>query len=173
VYWDQTLLDVLFEYPIHSDQSRFSIHPGLACLAVRVLTVLRFVQPSGSIRAFEYLDDPGLITLDPHWYQASLRFVQLGFFHILDGTAHQLFERYIALAQEAATSGDRVAAENLYQHAEHYFRLSNASRDGNPQGAPRPTTPADSEIVGPEQGPSETDPEHSQPGWGKDRPGFI
>jgi hypothetical protein len=91
VYWDQTLLDVLFEYPIHSDQSRFSIHPGLAGLAVRVLTVLRFVPPNGAVRAFEYLDDPGLIRLDPRWYQASLRFVQLGFFHILDGTDHLLF----------------------------------------------------------------------------------
>src|SRR6516162_11647519 len=26
---------------------------------------------------------------------------------------------YVALAREASTSGDRVAAENLYQHAEH------------------------------------------------------
>jgi hypothetical protein len=39
------------------------------------------------------------------------------------GTPHQIFERYIALAREASTSGDRVASENLYQHAEHYFRL--------------------------------------------------
>jgi hypothetical protein len=51
------------------------------------------------------------------------------------------------LAREAATSGDRIAAENLYQHAEHYFRLNNARRDGNQQGMPpRPTTPADVEM---------------------------
>src|SRR6202023_2513072 len=37
------------------------------------------------------------------------------------GTPSQIFERYVALAREASTSGDRVAAENLYQHAEHYF----------------------------------------------------
>jgi hypothetical protein len=91
VYWDQTLLDVLFEYPAESDQSRFSIQPRLSGLAVRVLTVLRFVAPGGSVRAFEYLDDPGLVRLDPRWYQASLRFVNLGFFHILDGTDHLLF----------------------------------------------------------------------------------
>ena len=29
--------------------------------------------------------------LDPRWYQAALRFVELGFFHILDGTDHLLF----------------------------------------------------------------------------------
>jgi hypothetical protein len=53
------------------------------------------------------------------------------------GTAYQVFERYVALAREAATSGDRIAAENFYQHAEHYFRVMNAT-DGSPHNAPRP-----------------------------------
>ena len=91
VYWDQTMLDVLFEYPIQSEQSRFSIHPALARLGLRVVTVLRFVPPSGEVRAFEFTGDPGLVRLDPRWYQAALRFVDLGFFHILDGTDHLLF----------------------------------------------------------------------------------
>ena len=60
------------------------------------------------------------------------------------GNAYQVFERYVALAREAQTSGDRIAAENLYQHAEHYFRIMNAMGDG--QGQPRPTTPADVDI---------------------------
>jgi hypothetical protein len=91
VYWNQTLLDVWFEYPIHSDQSDFSIHPALDRLGVRVLTVLRFLPPSGVIRAFEYEGDPGLVRLDPRWSQAALRFIKLGFLHILDGTDHLLF----------------------------------------------------------------------------------
>ena len=91
VYWSAGLLDVLFEYPIQSDRSRFSIHPGLARLGVRTITVLRFVTPSGAVRAFEYSGDPGLVRLDPRWHQAALRFVRLGFFHILDGTDHLLF----------------------------------------------------------------------------------
>jgi hypothetical protein len=91
VYWNQTLLDVLFEYPIRSDQSDFSIHPALDRLGVRVLTVLRFLPPSGAIRAFEYEGDPGLVRLDPRWSQAALRFIKLGFLHILDGTDHLLF----------------------------------------------------------------------------------
>jgi Domain of unknown function (DUF4167) len=61
------------------------------------------------------------------------------------GNAYQVFERYVALAREAAAGGDRIAAENLYQHAEHYFRVMNANGDGNPH-APRPTNPADLEI---------------------------
>lgn len=67
------------------------------------------------------------------------------------GNAYQVFERYIALAREAAASGDRIAAENFYQHAEHYFRIMNADGHGpNSAVAPRPMTPADTEMVGPE-----------------------
>jgi hypothetical protein len=64
------------------------------------------------------------------------------------GNAYQVFERYVALAREAAAGGDRIAAENLYQHAEHYFRVMNANGEGNPHGTPRPTTPADVEGEG-------------------------
>jgi hypothetical protein len=95
VAWNQTTLDVWFEYPIHSDRSRFSIHPELARLGLRVVTVLRFLPSSGRaaqvVRAFEFVGDPGLVRLDPRWHQAALRFVELGFFHILDGTDHLLF----------------------------------------------------------------------------------
>jgi hypothetical protein len=57
------------------------------------------------------------------------------------GTAHQVVERYIALAREAAAAGDRIAAENFYQHAEHYFRINNAGRDRNSQEASRSDQP--------------------------------
>ncbi len=39
------------------------------------------------------------------------------------GTAHQIYEKYMALAREATTSGDRILAESYYQYAEHYFRV--------------------------------------------------
>ena len=91
IFWDQSMLDVLFEYPIQSDQSRFSIHPALDRLAARVVIALRFLPPGGAIRAFEFLGDPGLVHLDPGWFQAAGQFVKLGFFHILDGTDHLLF----------------------------------------------------------------------------------
>jgi len=91
VVWDQALFDMLLEYPIHSDQSRFSIEPRLARLGLRVITVLRFLPANGAVRALEYTGDPGLVHLDPRWYQAAFRFVDLGFHHILDGTDHLLF----------------------------------------------------------------------------------
>jgi len=92
--WEQGRLDVWFEYRIQSDRAELSIHPGLARLGIRVLTVLRFVlpgPPGGVVRAFELHGDPGLVRLDPRWHQAAFRFVELGFFHILDGTDHLLF----------------------------------------------------------------------------------
>ena len=91
VVWNQTMLDVWFEYPIHSDRSAFSIRPELARLGLQTVTVLRFLPPGGVVRAFEFTGDPGLVRLDPRWHQAVLRFVRLGFFHILDGTDHLLF----------------------------------------------------------------------------------
>jgi hypothetical protein len=91
VFWNQTMFDVLFEYPIRSDRSYFSIRPRLARLGLRVTTALRFMPPSGVTRAFEFDGDPDLVRLDPRWYQAALRFVDLGFHHILDGTDHLLF----------------------------------------------------------------------------------
>src|SRR5262245_15520679 len=91
VYWDQTMFDVLFEYPIQSDRSDFSIHPGFERLGLRVVTVLRFMPPTGVVRAFEFVGDPGMVRLDPRWHQAAFQFVKLGFFHILEGTDHLLF----------------------------------------------------------------------------------
>src|SRR5579863_5447119 len=95
VVWNQTMLDVLFEYPIQSEHSEFAIHPGLDRLGVRTVTALRFLVPERGgnyvVRAFEFDNDPGIVKLDPRWYQASLRFVREGFLHILDGTDHLLF----------------------------------------------------------------------------------
>ena len=90
-FWTQGMLDVLFEYRIQSDQSRFSVEPKLGRLGLRTITALRFLPPGGAIRAFELLGDPGIVRLDPRWHQAALQFVNLGFHHILDGIDHLLF----------------------------------------------------------------------------------
>jgi hypothetical protein len=38
------------------------------------------------------------------------------------GDAKRNYERYVALARDAAAAGDAIEAENYYQHAEHYLR---------------------------------------------------
>ena len=48
------------------------------------------------------------------------------------GNAHQVYEKYLQLARDANVAGDRVSAENMYQHAEHYFRILNVD-DGDSQ----------------------------------------
>ena len=45
------------------------------------------------------------------------------------GNAYQVLEKYLAMARDATAAGDRIAAENFYQHAEHYFRIVNANGD--------------------------------------------
>lgn len=41
------------------------------------------------------------------------------------GTAAQIYDKYLSLAQDAMTSNDKVLGEGFYQHAEHYARLVN------------------------------------------------
>jgi Domain of unknown function (DUF4167) len=73
------------------------------------------------------------------------------------GNAYQVFERYVALAREAAASGDRIAAENFFQHAEHYFRIMSANGEADQHGTQRPMTPADAEVSEPDRESSEND----------------
>ena len=91
IFWEQGILDVLFDYPIQSDRSHFTIHMAFDRLGIRVVTALRFMPPGGVVRPYELEGDAGVVPLDPRWSQAVLSFVSLGFFHILDGTDHLLF----------------------------------------------------------------------------------
>ena len=91
IYWEQGLLDVVFEYPIGSDQSDFAIRPGLTRLGLRVNVVLQFMPPGKAERVFDVHADTGIVHLDPRWHQAFYLFAREGFFHILDGTDHLLF----------------------------------------------------------------------------------
>ena len=52
------------------------------------------------------------------------------------GTASHVAEKYIQLARDAQTSGDPVAAEGYFQHAEHYFRLIAAAQEQFRQSQP-------------------------------------
>ena len=45
------------------------------------------------------------------------------------GNAHQVYEKYINLARDATSAGDRILAESFYQFAEHYYRIANDSMD--------------------------------------------
>src|SRR5436190_5068420 len=59
------------------------------------------------------------------------------------GTASHVAEKYVQLARDARSSGDPVAAENYYQHAEHYFRLIAAAQEQFRQNQPQPRVDAE------------------------------
>jgi len=84
------------------------------------------------------------------------------------GNAHQVLEKYLALARDAQSAGDRIAAENYFQHAEHYFRIINANGEGNgrnrQQGRPESgdqSQPEDQPPATTETGPAQTAPNGS------------
>ena len=56
----------------------------------------------------------------------------------LRGTAQTIAEKYMQLARDAHSSGDRVMAESYYQHADHYYRVWLAAQPvGQPVNFPR------------------------------------
>jgi|TARA_B100001540_G_C15353033_1_gene437763 hypothetical protein len=44
------------------------------------------------------------------------------------GSITRALEKYISMAQDAHSNGDRIVAENFYQYAEHYQRLLNEDK---------------------------------------------
>ena len=97
VYWQQTFVDAMLEYPIQSDRSKFSFHPRFTQLALRVITDLQFLPPGGATRNYEFLDDPGLIRFDPSWAQSSAQFFNLGISHFLTGADYLVFLLCLAI----------------------------------------------------------------------------
>jgi hypothetical protein len=51
-------------------------------------------------------------------------------------SAQRNYERYMELARAETVAGNTVAAENYYQHAEHYFRTMNAGAETPQETAP-------------------------------------
>jgi hypothetical protein len=91
LYYRQGFLDIHASYAIASDASRFSVDARLGGLGLETTTVLRYMLTDGSERTFSFIGNPGLVYMDPRWYQAVFNFVVLGFDHILEGTDHLLF----------------------------------------------------------------------------------
>jgi hypothetical protein len=83
------------------------------------------------------------------------------------GTASHVAEKYVQLARDARSSGDPVAAENYYQHAEHYFRLIAAAQEQFRQNQPQPRV--DTEMQPTEDG---DDDGESFSHFGQE-PGFV
>ena len=69
------------------------------------------------------------------------------------GNAYQVLEKYLQLARDAGSAGDRVAAENFLQHADHYYRVLSAMNDGQrPRAGGRELSVADVNVQNVSQG---------------------
>ena len=77
------------------------------------------------------------------------------------GSATHVYEKYLQLARDANSSGDRVMAENYLQHAEHYFRImaaqqAQAAQYQAQQAAQNPNRqPGDPSAAGPQPQPQQ------------------
>jgi hypothetical protein len=91
------------------------------------------------------------------------------------GTASHIAEKYMQLARDAQGSGDPVAAENYYQHAEHYFRLIAAAQEQFRQQNPYYNNPAP--VPGAPQGAADDnyddEGDDAQPFTAQADPGFA
>jgi hypothetical protein len=54
------------------------------------------------------------------------------------GSAFQVHEKYLQLARDASSSGDRIIAESYLQHAEHYYRIIAAVQEQQQQNGNDP-----------------------------------
>jgi hypothetical protein len=91
LYWKQGSLDVLMSYPLAVPQAKLSVDSNLERIAMETHTVLRFLPVNGTERIYSYNGNPGRIELEPGWWHATYKFIELGFFHILEGIDHLLF----------------------------------------------------------------------------------
>jgi hypothetical protein len=89
--WNQQYFDVEVEAKAKNENSNIEIDFGLQRLAQRVAISLRFQLLDAEERAFEFNAREGAVLLNPSAWQASWRFMQMGFKHILSGTDHLLF----------------------------------------------------------------------------------
>lgn len=71
------------------------------------------------------------------------------------GTASQIHERYLALARDAQSSGDRVLSENYLQYADHYFRLVRSMQPAVPVQQPQQNFNDAGDYEGDEEGGAE------------------
>lgn len=69
------------------------------------------------------------------------------------GNVYQVLEKYLQLARDAGVSGDRIAAENYLQHADHYYRVIQSMNDGQrPRVGGRDISVADFNVQNVSQG---------------------
>lgn len=91
VFWRQAMVDVELRFALLAGPRTLAIEPALAHLGQRTQSVLTYIDDAGAEHLFEYAANPGVLVLNPHWYQVIPGFVGQGMSHLLSGLDHMLF----------------------------------------------------------------------------------
>lgn len=75
------------------------------------------------------------------------------------GNAFQVLEKYLVLAQDANSNGDKIKAEGYYQYAEHYQRVinSNGTKNNNVTKNSYENSPHSNDLLKNNNNPSRTE----------------
>jgi hypothetical protein len=82
------------------------------------------------------------------------------------GNPAHIAEKYMQLARDAQSSGDPIAAENYYQHAEHYYRVIAAAQEQFRQNNPHLSRPENEVPSGARDDGFDDGDDDAQPGIG-------
>jgi hypothetical protein len=79
------------------------------------------------------LNSPRPISYPAHRPHSPTRAVIAAAANTISESLKRRYAQYVLLASERARAGDRVEAENLYQHAEHFYRTAALQKAGHQQ----------------------------------------
>ena len=91
LFWRQAYINVRVNYLLKNPETIFDLEPSLSGLGQKTSSAVTFTDRNGTEYQYDYVGDPGLLSLNPDPLQVIIRFVYRGFLHILSGIDHLLF----------------------------------------------------------------------------------
>ena len=91
LFWRQAYVNVRVNYLLKNPETTFDLQPSLSGLGQKTSSAVTFTDRNGAEYQYDYVGDPGLLSLNPDPLQVIIRFVYRGFLHILSGIDHLLF----------------------------------------------------------------------------------
>jgi hypothetical protein len=91
LFWRQAYINVRVNYLLKQPETSFNLEPSLSGLGQKTSSAVTFIDRNETKYQYDYVGDPGLLTLNPDPLQVINRFIYRGFLHILSGIDHLLF----------------------------------------------------------------------------------
>ena len=91
LFWRQAYINVHVKYLLSNSETSFNLEPNLSGLGQQTSSVVTFTDRNHSEYHYDYIGNPGLLSLNPGRLQVIMQFIYRGFIHILSGIDHLLF----------------------------------------------------------------------------------